>query len=173
MACGLTLQLRLQLAEGVRQLFLLFAAECLTAWRILYRWVVRLRADRPLDNSASVCVACGTLVAAWTVDRNCKTPNRPDGSFPMSRDFVSLSFSLSLHTVYCLLFTPYFSLAIRNCPRDEPLKPRSQSGSCTPVDIRSKKARKFSLFLTFQPARRDPDVSALDPQTLSCQEDRT
>jgi hypothetical protein len=43
---------------------------------------------------------------------------------------------------------------------------------CTLVDIRSKNAKNCSLFLTFEPARRDPDVSGLDPQTLLFQEDR-
>ena len=57
--------------------------------------------------------------------------------------------------------------------RDEQLMSRSQPGLCTPVDIRSKKAQKVSLFLTFRPARRDPDVSGLDRQVVSCQADRT
>ena len=39
----------------------------------------------------------------------------------------------------------------------------------TPVDIRSKKAPEFSLFLTFRPARRDVDVSGLAPQVVSCE----
>jgi hypothetical protein len=48
---------------------------------------------------------------------------------------------------------------------------RSQPGLCTAVDIRSKNAQKFSLFLTFRSARRDPDVSGLDRQIASCQAD--
>jgi hypothetical protein len=44
---------------------------------------------------------------------------------------------------------------------------------CTLVDIRLKKAQKVPLSLTFQTARRDLDVSGFDPQTISCQADRT
>jgi hypothetical protein len=36
----------------------------------------------------------------------------------------------------------------------------------TLVDIRWKSAPKVSLCLTFRPARRDPDVSELDPQVV-------
>jgi hypothetical protein len=50
---------------------------------------------------------------------------------------------------------------------------RSQPGLCTPMDIRWKRARKFSLFLTFRSARRDPDVSGLDQQAVPYQADRT
>jgi hypothetical protein len=57
--------------------------------------------------------------------------------------------------------------------RDEQIVSRSQTLQRTPVDIRSKNAQKLSLFLTFQAARPDADVSGLDPQTLSCQSDRT
>jgi hypothetical protein len=50
---------------------------------------------------------------------------------------------------------------------------RSQPGLCTPVDIRSKKAQKFSLFLTFRLARRDFPKARSDPQLLSYEADRT
>ena len=52
---------------------------------------------------------------------------------------------------------------------EPPLQPRPR----TLVDIRWKNAQKVSLSLTFEPARRDPDVSGLDPQSLSFQADRT
>ena len=54
----------------------------------------------------------------------------------------------------------------------EPLLLKAQPRLCTPVDIRSKKFKKFSLFLTFRPARRDPDVSELEQQAVSYQADR-
>jgi hypothetical protein len=41
------------------------------------------------------------------------------------------------------------------------------------VDIRSKKALKFSLFLIFRPDRRVFSAAMLDPQVVSCEADRT
>ena len=69
--------------------------------------------------------------------------------------------------------TRFFFLLTAYCLLPTALMSRSQPRLCTPVDIRSKKAQKFSLFLTFRPARRDPDVSGLDRQVVSCQADRT
>jgi hypothetical protein len=68
-------------------------------------------------------------VFPWTVDRKCKTPSRPRGSFPMNRDFASLSFLL---TAYCLLLTAYCLLPTAYC-----LLTTALQWPCTPVDIRS------------------------------------
>ena len=94
---------------------------------------------------------------AWTVERGLQMQNAkplpargPDASVPTCRDS------------HCLLPT-----------RDGQLMSRSQPGLCTPVDIRSKKAQKFSLFLTFRPARREFPMAKPDPQIVSCQADQT
>jgi hypothetical protein len=70
-----------------------------------------------------------------------------------------------LLTAYCMLPTAYWQLRTH----DEQGLSRSQPRPCTLVDIRWKKAQKFSLFLTFRSVRRDPDVSGLDSQLLPCQ----
>jgi hypothetical protein len=57
--------------------------------------------------------------------------------------------------------------------RDERPLSWSRPGLCTSVDIRSTKAPKVSISLTFRPVLRDPDVSGLDRQVVLLQADRT
>jgi hypothetical protein len=42
----------------------------------------------------------------------------------------------------------------------------------TLVDIRSKNAQKFSLFLIFRPAQSEFPMAKSDPQAVSCEADR-
>ena len=91
----------------------------------------------------------------WTVDREPWTLDRGPQVQKRQADHAVLLPS------HCLLAT-----GDRQLTTAQP-QPR------TLVDIRLKNAQKVSLSLTFQPARRDLPVAKLDPQTISCQADRT